>query len=81
MNYSLVITIFLSFFVINFVLTQSATLDISKFGGKPNGDITKVQTFDIASERNWHPLMKKRIFHINLYDIFLLSLFLFFTHL
>jgi len=36
------IVLFLSFFVFSFDLTQSTTLDISQFGGKPNGNIAKV---------------------------------------
>jgi len=47
-----VIIFFLSFFVINFVLIQSTTLDISKFGGKPDGDIAKVWTFYVETKRN-----------------------------
>ncbi|BAT94273.1 hypothetical protein LR48_Vigan02g206000 [Vigna angularis] len=38
------IVLLLSFFATSFHLTQSATLQISQFGGKPNGDIAKALT-------------------------------------
>ncbi|KAK8467540.1 hypothetical protein PHAVU_007G076625 [Phaseolus vulgaris] len=44
MKFSTIILLLSFFIVINFVLTQSANLDISKFGGKPNTDIAKALT-------------------------------------
>ncbi|QCE07914.1 galacturan 1 [Vigna unguiculata] len=44
MKFSMIILFFSFSSVINFVLVQSATLEISKFGGKPNTNIAKALT-------------------------------------
>jgi len=55
-----VIILFLSFTIINVVLVQSATLEISKFGGKPNTNIAKVCSFILNKKIYDIVLMKKK---------------------
>ena len=69
-----VIILFLSFFIINFVLVQSATLEISKFGGKPNTNIAKVCSFTFNKKSYDIVLMKKNTHLIVNHRFFLLLL-------
>jgi len=77
MKFSMIILFFSFSSVINFVLVQSATLEISKFGGKPNTNIAKVCSFIfnkksydiILMKKNTHLIVNHRFFYY-CYDVF-----------